>query len=404
VIYCSRTHATFPTQIDGRDMKIENRHMKIVELRVTPLFCRLKQPYHWAQGVNESSSILLVEVETAAGVTGIGEIMACPSVEASLAVVAQLRPLIVGESIYNGSRIRARCYRSVFATRGTGSAPRYFAQVFAGIELALWDAIGKAAGQPLHRLLGGAVHDQISYFGFIQGDSPEELVTHAKALVEQGFRVFYMKVGRGAEHDIAAVKAVRAAIGVHRLRLDANESWDLLSARRIIAALAPFGIEMIEQPLPAATGVSALAHLRAVSEIPLAGDQSVFSSEEVYDLCREGAVDLITLGLHETGGINAFRKAAAVAEAAGVNICNHGIFESGITTCAASQVLATVPNLDDGNQIMWQLLSENLVKSPSLIPIDGLLPVSELPGLGFELDWDAVHGAAAAYSAMTRMT
>ena len=106
---------------------------------------------------------------------------------------------------------------------------------------------------------------------------------------------------------------------------------------------------------------------------------------------------MIVLGLHETGGILEFRKAAAIAEAAGLDICLHGIFESGITTCAANQAAATIPNLDDGNQIMWQILAEDLVSSPDLNPVGGRLPVLDGPGLGFELDRDAVARASDAY-------
>ena len=115
------------------------------------------------------------------------------------------------------------------------------------------------------------------------------------------------------------------------------------------------------------------------------------------DICRNRAADVIVLGLHETCGVVRFRKAAAVAEAAAVNICLHGVFETGITTCASNQVAATINNMDDGNQIMWQLLAEDIVKSPNLVPKDGALPIVDAPGLGFELDRDAVARAAKAY-------
>ena len=120
------------------------------------------------------------------------------------------------------------------------------------------------------------------------------------------------------------------------------------------------------------------------------------SADDIFELCRNRAADVIVMGLHETCGVVRFRKAAAVGEAAGVNICLHGVFETGITTCASNQVAATLNNMDDGNQIMWQLLAEDIVKSPNLIPGDGSLPVSDLHGLGFELNWDAVERAAAA--------
>jgi L-alanine-DL-glutamate epimerase-like enolase superfamily enzyme len=100
------------------------------------------------------------------------------------------------------------------------------------------------------------------------------------------------------------------------------------------------------------------------------------------------------LGLHETGGLARFRKIAHIAEAAGIDICIHGLYETGITTAATNHVAATLPNLDDGNQIMNHLLSWDIVKSPDLQAVDGKLPVLKGPGLGIELDDDKVKQAA----------
>ena len=371
--------------------------MKIAKIRTTPLWCKFKQPYHWAKGVTEGTQVILVEIETDSGITGIAESVASPTIEPILAILKDAIPGFIGQSAYDGNRLIAEYYDSGFNARGTGSAPRYFAQAMTGIELALWDAIGKAAGQPLHRLLGGAVRDKVEYFGFLQGDTPKELAAHAARLVKQGFSVLYVKVGRGEELDVDIVKSARRAIGDHRLRLDANEAWDMLTARRMFEKLKPYAIEFIEQPVPARAGSEALARLRAVTDIPIAADQAVFSPDDVYDICRTRAADVITLGIHETCGVVRFRKAAAVAEAAGVSICIHGVFETGITTCATNQVAASIANMDDGNQIMWQLLKEDIVASPSLVPVNGALPISEKPGLGFELNRDAVGRAAEAY-------
>jgi L-alanine-DL-glutamate epimerase-like enolase superfamily enzyme len=372
--------------------------MKIVDIKTTPLFCKFKQPYHWSQGVNFGAPVIFIEIETDQGVTGIGESVASPTAEPVLAIIRDAIPSFIGRSAYDGNRLIWKYYQSGFNARGTGSAPRYFSQAMAGIELALWDAIGKAAGQPLHRLLGGAVHDTIHYFGFVQGDTPQELAAHAGELKRQGFQVLYVKTGRGNELDRQIVSSVRQAVGGSRLRLDSNEAWDMLTARRMFEKLKPFDIEFIEQPIPARAGSQGLAHLRALVDIPIAADQTVYAPDDVYDICRNRAADVIVLGLHETCGVVRFRKAAAIAEAAGVNICLHGVFETGITTCASNQVAATINNMDDGNQIMWQLLAEDIIESPSLIPVNGALPVSNEPGLGFRLDRDAVGRAAEAYN------
>jgi muconate cycloisomerase len=372
--------------------------VKIKDIRLTPLHCAFKQPYHWSQGVTYGAPVILIEIETESGVTGIGESVASPTHAPVMAILQDALPRFIGQSIYDGNRLIWSYYQYGFNAKGTGRAPRYFSQAMAGIELALWDAIGKLAGLPLYKLLGGKVRDKVEYFGFVQGDTPAELAAHAADLVRQEFKVLYVKVGRGADLDVAIVGEIRKAIGMKvRLRLDANEVWDMLTARRMFGALKPFDPEFIEQPVPAPTGPEGLARLRAVTDIALAADQTVFSAEDVYDICRNRSADVIVLGLHETCGVLRFRKAAAVAEAAGLNICIHGVFETGITTCATNQVAATINNMDDGNQIMWQLLAEDIVAKPNLVPENGGLGISDLPGLGFELDGVAVRRAAAAF-------
>src|SRR5215831_8898538 len=297
--------------------------MKITKIRTTPLLCKFKQPYHWAQGINWAAPVILIEIETDGGVTGIGESVASPTIEPVHAIIQDAIPRFIGKSIYDGNRTIVEHYRFGFNARGTGSAPRYFSQAMAGFELALWDAIGKAAGQPLHRILGGAVRDEVRYFGFVQGDKPKQLADHARALVKQGFEVVYVKVGRGEALDLEIVRTVRNAIGNARLRLDDNEVWDGMEARRMFEKLKPYDPEFIEQPVPSPAGAEVLACLRAVTDIPIAADQSVYTPEDVYDICRNRSADVIVLGLHETCGVVRFRKAAAIAEAAGVRICLH---------------------------------------------------------------------------------
>ena len=372
--------------------------MKIVSITATPLFCAFKQPYHWSRGVNHGAPVILIEVETDSGITGIGESVASPAVGPVLEILNYAIPTFAGKSVYDGNRLIWDYYLTGFNSKGTGRAPRYFSQAMTGLELALWDAVGKAAGQPLHRLLGGAVHDSVKYFGFVQGDTPAEITTHARSLAKQGFEVLYVKTGRGNALDLEIVRSVREALPGMRLRLDSNEAWDMLNARAMFERLRAFDIEFIEQPLPARTGTQALAELRSLVDIPIAADQTVYSPEDVLDVCRHRAADVIVLGLHETCGVVRFRKAAAVAEAAGLNICLHGVFETGITTSASNQVAATIGNLDNGNQIMCQLLVEDIVARPSLEPAKGALPISTLPGLGFELDRDAVGRAKEAYT------
>ena len=228
--------------------------------------------------------------------------------------------------------------------------------MLAGLEMALWDIIGKAAGQPVHQLLGGAVRDEVDYFGFVQGDTTEELVEDAATLAAAGYGVIYLKVGRGEDADLRNAAAVRDAIGDRRLRLDANGAWSVAEAIRMIRRLEPFEPDWIEQPTPPLS-IAALRQVKESVGVPIAADQSAFTPEDVYEICRQRAADAIVLSPHEAGGLLRFGKAAAIAEAAGMPVCLHGQSVSGITDAAQHQLGLCTANLTDGNQIMHQLMS-----------------------------------------------
>jgi L-alanine-DL-glutamate epimerase-like enolase superfamily enzyme len=366
--------------------------MKITRIETKPLRIPYKTPFHWAQGVIEAAEVILICVHTDEGITGYGESMSSASASAIQSFLHKAGELCLGHSPFQINTLLRRAYQHLFAARGNCSAPRFGALVLAGLDMALWDVVGKATGRAVHELLGGSVRDRIDYFGFPQGDTPEEIAQDAARWAQMGSKVIYVKIGRGEVLDLTIAAQVRQAIGNKRLRLDANEAWDLLTARRMIKALGAFGVENLEQPTRSES-FAALEQLSATCGVPVAADQLIFTPEDVYEICRRQAADLIVLGLHETGGIDRLRKAAAVAEAAGVNICLHGLYETGITTCASHQVGATLTNLDDGNQYMNHLLTEDIIARPALALNGGALALLPGPGLGFEMDWDAVARA-----------
>ena len=164
----------------------------------------------------------------------------------------------------------------------------------------------------------------------------------------------------------------------------------------MIGRLAEFEPEWIEQPTPLMS-IAAMRQVKETVGVPIAADQSVFTPADVYEICRQRAADVIVLSPHEAGGLLAFGKAAAIAEAAGVAVCLHGQGVSGITDCAQHHLGLRTANLTDGNQIMHQLLTEDLIVSPDLTPVQGRIAMFDRPGLGVELDRDAVARAAELY-------
>jgi L-alanine-DL-glutamate epimerase-like enolase superfamily enzyme len=366
--------------------------MKIARIHTTPLALAFKEPYHWAGRVDHAAAVVLVEVETDDGLVGIGESVAAFPAEGTVAALQGVAPLFVGQPVFDVERL-------ITGARHLGSfnhTPWHANFVLGGLEMALWDILGKAAGWPVHRLLGGAVRDEVDYFGFVQGDTTDELAEDARDLAEAGYGVIYLKVGRGEAADVRNTAAVRAAIGGRRLRLDPNCAWSVPEAIHMIAKLRAFEPEWIEQPTP----LQSIAAMRQVKEavgVPIAADQAVFTPSDVYEICRQRAADVIVLSAHEAGGLLAFGKAAAIAEAAGVPVCLHGQGVSGITDTAQHHLGLRTASLTEGNQIMHQLLVEDLVSAPDLTPVQGKIGLLERPGLGIELERDAVHRAAELY-------
>lgn len=373
--------------------------MKIKDVRLTPLFSKFKTPYVWAMGKNLGQTTILVEIETDMGVVGYGETApTMTSPDAVHTLLQTTKSVLLEQPITQITDLMKQLFTRNFGHHyASQSHPRIGNIAFAGVELALWDALGKSVGLPVHALLGGKIHDTLSFMGFVQGDTTEDVTIHARQLVQEGFEVIYLKAGHTNDKDMANVEAVRKAIGNKRLRIDPNEAWDLMEAQVMLQKLAKYDLEMVEQPVSAIAGVPALRALKQSCSVPIAADQSVFTPEEAHAMCASGASSLLTVGLHETGGILGFRRVAAIAKVFDINVCIHGVWETGITTCASIQAASGVPNMDDGNQIMWQLLEEDIVESPDLKPIAGKISVMSGPGLGFILNEDAVARSAEAY-------
>ena len=371
--------------------------VKISKVRVRPLVLPLKQPYHWSYGIRESFAVNLIEIEADDGTVGIGECTVAPDQTGTMAILKRLANHLVGHSPHDVAPLIDRIFRQEYLGHGA-NVMRGANQMFSGVDMAMWDLQGKLAGLPVHRLLGGAHRKAVGYFYFLQGETADELARDAAAGYANGERVFYLKVGRGEKIDLEITAAVRAEIGNARLRLDANEGWGVHEAINMCRKLEKYDIEFIEQPTNSFS-IAAMAQVRQAVGIPIVADQAAFTLYDVYEICRQQAADMICIGPREIGGIQPMMKVAAVAEAAGLKICIHSSFTTGITTCAEHHIALAIPNLDDGNQIMWQLVQKDIVSSPNLAPKNGWIEAFQNPGLGFSLNEELIAEGEARYKA-----
>jgi len=368
--------------------------MKITRLTTTRLAIEHKHVYHYSLGAPRGCNSILVEIETDSGINGVGEVTGGQRVDALDLFLQSAAPLLIGESPFDIERFLDRFYRHQKLTRLLPFATN----LSCGIEMAMWDIIGKACGQPVHRLLGGKFHDAIDFFGFVQGREPEEMADHASRLYQDGFDVIYYKVGYSEAEDLAITKALREKLGAGAvLRPDFNELYSVGEAKRVILKMADYQVDWVEQPV-GVYDVEGMSLLRKMVPVPLAIDQGANTLEEVVHAIRREAADVYVVGFHETGGLLGLKKAAACLQAANLPLNRHGVVgETGVSTLAALQILATIPNITTGNQVMHQLLAEDIVVDGLLDFDSGRIAVPDRPGLGIELDRDRVEKFARAY-------
>lgn len=352
---------------------------KITHVNYTKVYVPFVHEVEWSAGTRPGTTRLIVEVHTDTGLTGVGEtICLLEFVEPVLA--RTVIPLAIGED-------PARIERILKKIEGAGyyHHKRAMVAAVAGLEMALWDLAGKRAGMPLHDLWGGAYRDAVPIVGYLQSNSPALLASEAERLAGAGFTSFKVKLGMGFESDIENIRVVRQTLGPKALiRGDVNGAWTLSTAKRQLKKLEQFDLEYLEQPLPL-EDLLGHAYLRKLTSIPIALDESAFTLQDVMAIVRAEAADLILLDAHEAGGLWPVRKAASVAEAAGIPITLHSGAELGISMAANLHLAQSLLNVTCAIDAQYPNQGGDVVRQ-ALSYEGGHMKAPAGPGLGVELD------------------
>ena len=263
-------------------------------------------------------------------------------------------------------------------------------------DMALYDLAAKAAGMPLFQFLGGeslgngmqrTIRTDLT-IGL--QESVEETLTHAKAILDNGFDAIKMKVGRPGLEDVPHVAAVRELAGPDvAIKIDSNQGWDYPTAVANINAMAPLNLLYSEQPL-AVWDFDNLARLRNKVDLPICADESVFDDKDASKLVKAGAADYLNIKLGKSGGIHTALKINAIAEAAGCK-CMIGCFsESRLALSAAAHLAMARPNI-----VFIDLDSAYKHKDDPVVGgisydknIGGLIHIPDTPGHGAEFHED----------------
>lgn len=359
--------------------------MKITEIRTVPVWCPRRSAYggvtRTALGPAAMSDYAVIFVETDAGITGIGEVCSVFKRRGTLLhhdVETALAPAVIGEDPFRIAHLVQNMDRALDGVE----------EGKAGIEMALWDIVGKALDTPLYNLLGGKVRERIPLSYSIPFGTPDEMAQFAVERVKAGHRTIKVKVGsEDADVDVAAVRAVRQAIGpAVRLRVDGNMGWpNAKHAIPIIRAMEPYGLELVEQPLPA-HDLDGMAEVRRSIGVPLMADESVRGPRSAMEVIRKGAADILNVYVTEAGGLLNASRIFGMAEAAGIPCMIGSMPEFGIGTAAQIHLGAAMANLGPDSDACGVLYhAEDLLVEPLRIE-NGFSYPPEGPGLGVKID------------------
>jgi glucarate dehydratase len=356
----------------------------IARIEAWPVNVPLQAPYEMAPGFVGGIHRTVVRVTTSDGVVGLGEATS-PGDAATLR--GELGQRLVGRE---SSAVRAelgRIDRPVPEHRR--DAKVLIENPLAGVEIALWDIAARESGVPLSQLLGGACRAEVAfteYFAYRRGreESPSEVAAYCARMVEKhGSTAFEGKVAvRPVDDDVRLVREVRAAIGPERLlRLDANMGWRLDTAQRALARLERFGVGNVEEPVGS---FAEMAALRRSSAIPFSAH-----TPDVALASELGVPDALVVGLGFAGGIAGTRRLIADCEAAGVAFWFYS-GDLGIATAAYLHLAAATPYLHRPNQSLLRWTADDVIAGGPFSPKNGVVLVPTEPGLGVELDEDAL--------------
>jgi muconate cycloisomerase len=364
--------------------------VKITEIEPIPLRLPFAQPFKISQGARETLETLIVRVHTDEGIVGIGETQAWRrqgSAELLWGLVRTIKdhfePLIAGRSPFDIGGILQTLNEALYNT--------LYAQ--AAVADALYDIAGKAVGLPVHKLLAGECRDRVRIGGLLaMKPTVGELMESAQAFYERGFRHFGLKIGLDPRQDLANVLALRERFGDRVvLRVDANGALSYDAALALLKKLEPHDIDVAEQPI-AIWDLDGLAALCRATSIPIMADESVSTDHSLLEVIRRRAATVVQTKIAKNGGMYRVWRLWTLASAAGMRVYPGNHPSTSVATAAVAQLCGAWPGpLMEGVFAVGVsgALAADIVTEP-IVPVNGELRVPSGPGLGVELDPDAI--------------
>jgi L-alanine-DL-glutamate epimerase-like enolase superfamily enzyme len=366
--------------------------MKIRDIRAFGLRGRTPEG-GWSNELQPEDCVhTIVAVLTDEGAIGWGSVFTSEElVRASLSV---LRPLYMGENALEPECVSEKLHQNTFWL-GRGGA---ITHTISGIDLALWDLLGKASGQPVGRLLGGRYRDRVRPYASLLMRDPERMADELLPVNAQGFRAF--KIGWGpfgkksAAVDEAIVRAAREAIGPEALLMvDAGASdafWprDYKWALRTADMLADYDVAWFEEPL-VPDALEDYVALRRAAKIPIAGGEVLTRRQSFRPWLEAGAFDIVQPDVTKVGGLSEQRRIAWMAREHGVRFIPHG-WNTAVGLASDLQIASAFADTDLVEYLTGSPFIDDLARGGWRLDADGMLEIPDRPGLGVDIEFEAL--------------
>lgn len=334
----------------------------------------------------------LVAVHTDEGPTGYGSVST--NDELARATVKVLRPHWEGENALEPERVSEKLHRATFWLGRGGT----LTHVISGIDIALWDILGKVTAQPVGRLLGGRYRDRVRPYASLLAEEPAAMGETIAELARSGFRAF--KIGWGplgrvnTATDEAIVAAARQAAGSESMLMvdaggsDAEWPHGYKWARHTAEMLSDYDVNWFEEPLRP-DDIEDFIALRRQVEVPIAGCEVLTRRQSFLPWLQRGAIDVVQPDSTKVGGLSEARRIGWLADAYGVRLVPHG-WNTAVGLAADLQLASALPGTDMVEYLTGSAYVDELLSEPFALDAEGMLGVPAGPGLGVELDLEAL--------------
>ena len=330
-------------------------------------------------------SDVIVKLTADNGLVGWGESTRAADTAGIESAVKAMAPLVIGRDPWDKEAIHRDL--GVYAVWAFQPMTGNFA--FAGIDMALWDLCGKECGQPLYRLFGGAMREEVDYFYYMEWGTPQEIARQAADGVQRGYVSYYIKAGVDEKHEEAMLEALRHGIGpAGKIRIDVNQAWTLPQAVRTLKRWpARFDIDFVEAPVRI-DPVENMLDLRRQCEVSLCVNEGLWREADAYRIIKSRCGDYLCFSPYWVGSLGRFHSLIHASHLEGWQVCKHTHGELGLTAVACQHMMLAAPNACLGHQQTAQMMEDDILTERIPIVDGPRWGRIDRPGLGVEVDED----------------